>query len=409
MKDERGQSMILIALAIVGLIAIIGLAIDGGRLHTNRRLAQNAADAAALAGGRLLLEGLCDTGGPSDAAIRQAVIEYITQNGVPVDPNDPAANINAWYVDADEQRLGIVGNGAVPNNTRGVEVETWYSEDTTFMRIVGTDDMETGGTAMSMIGPVVQLPGGMPILPVAVPDDVIAGMPPDTEFTVENDIFCQLHEEQCIGDEGDASAQRGWLNFDYIYNIEHYQSGDPLRRTHRPTTNANDIMEYINGTKETPIIFMGTQPEPPPPAVPTTVYIDGDFIHGEPGQKQSDSQAIFDYWGGETVFMPVFDVVYAPNYLDDNDAQFPDPYVDSGQTWPNQNQYLYHIVGFASAIVCDPDCDPADPDCNSADCDSNNEQKEVVGTFREYITGGQIDPSRPITCDATLKSVVLWK
>ncbi len=400
MKNERGQSMILIALAIVGLVAVIGLALDGGRLHTNRRLAQNAADAAALAGARLLLEGACN-GGPSDTAIRDAVIKYVSQNGVPVDPSNPVANINAWYVNGYEQRLQGVGLGSVPADARGVEVETWYSEDTTFMRIVGTNDMETGGTAMAMVGPIVQLPGGMPILPVAVPDDVIVGMPPDTEFTVDNDIYCKVHDNQCIGDSGDASSQRGWLNFDYIYNIEHYTSGDPLRRTHTPTTNASDILKYITGETPTPPIFLGTQPDPLPPDPPVTVYIDGDYIHGEPGQKQSDSKAIFDYYAGETVFLPVFDVVYSPNYLDDNDAQFPDPYVDSGQTWPNQNQYMYHIVGFAAAEICDPDVD--------ADCDSNNEQKEIVATFEEYITSGQIDPTKPIPCDATLKSAVLWK
>ncbi|MFP4346097.1 MAG: pilus assembly protein TadG-related protein [Anaerolineales bacterium] len=398
MKDERGQSMILIALAIVGLIAVIGLALDGGRLHTNRRLAQNAADAAALAGAQLLLYGACD-GGPSDAAIRDAIIKYISQNGVPVDPGNPAANINAWYVNGYEQRLQGVGLGSVPADARGVEVETWYSEDTTFMRVVGTDDMETGGAAMALVGPIIQLPGGMPILPVAVPDDVVVGMPSGTEFEVENDVFCKVYDGQCIGDPGDASSMRGWLNFDYIYNIEHYTQHDPLRRTLKATTNANDIRRYITGEIPTPPIFLGTQPEPLPPDPPVTVYIDGDFIHGEPGQKQTANHAIFDHWAGETVFLPVFDVVYAPNYLDDNDDQFPDPYVDSGQTWPNQNQYMYHIVGFAAAKVCDPAIDTT--------CQGN--PHDLVGTFEEYITSGQIDPTKPIPCDATLKSAVLWK
>ena len=36
--------MILIALVIIGLIAITGLAVDGGMAYANRRQAQNAAD-----------------------------------------------------------------------------------------------------------------------------------------------------------------------------------------------------------------------------------------------------------------------------------------------------------------------------------------------------------------------------
>jgi hypothetical protein len=47
---ERGQALILIALAAVGLFGVTGLAIDGSARFSDRRHAQNAADAAALSG-----------------------------------------------------------------------------------------------------------------------------------------------------------------------------------------------------------------------------------------------------------------------------------------------------------------------------------------------------------------------
>src|SRR5215213_112943 len=47
---ERGQALILITLAAIGLFAITGLAIDGSAKFSDRRHAQNAADTAALAG-----------------------------------------------------------------------------------------------------------------------------------------------------------------------------------------------------------------------------------------------------------------------------------------------------------------------------------------------------------------------
>ena len=47
---ERGQALILIALAAIGLFAVTALAIDGSVKFSDRRHAQNAADAAALAG-----------------------------------------------------------------------------------------------------------------------------------------------------------------------------------------------------------------------------------------------------------------------------------------------------------------------------------------------------------------------
>jgi Flp pilus assembly protein TadG len=47
---ERGQALIIIALAAIGLFGITGLAIDGSAKFSDRRHAQNAADTAALAG-----------------------------------------------------------------------------------------------------------------------------------------------------------------------------------------------------------------------------------------------------------------------------------------------------------------------------------------------------------------------
>jgi len=46
---ERGQALILIALAAIGLVAIVALAVDGTAKYSDRRHAQNAADASALA------------------------------------------------------------------------------------------------------------------------------------------------------------------------------------------------------------------------------------------------------------------------------------------------------------------------------------------------------------------------
>jgi len=50
-KNESGQAIVLIALAMVALIAFAGLAIDGGMVYADRRHAQNASDAGSLSGG----------------------------------------------------------------------------------------------------------------------------------------------------------------------------------------------------------------------------------------------------------------------------------------------------------------------------------------------------------------------
>ena len=56
-SSERGQALILIVFAIMALVGVIGLAVDGGNAYADRRQAQNAADAAALAGALARLNG----------------------------------------------------------------------------------------------------------------------------------------------------------------------------------------------------------------------------------------------------------------------------------------------------------------------------------------------------------------
>jgi hypothetical protein len=62
-KRERGQIMVLVALGLVGLLGFTALALDMGMAYADRRQAQNAADAAALAGARYAGNWLRGNGG----------------------------------------------------------------------------------------------------------------------------------------------------------------------------------------------------------------------------------------------------------------------------------------------------------------------------------------------------------
>jgi Putative Flp pilus-assembly TadE/G-like len=50
-KTEKGQALVLIALAFVAMLGFVALALDGGMIYSDRRFAQNGADASSLAGG----------------------------------------------------------------------------------------------------------------------------------------------------------------------------------------------------------------------------------------------------------------------------------------------------------------------------------------------------------------------
>lgn len=55
--SERGQTLIIIAIALIGLVGLAGLVIDGGNVFLDRRKAQNAADSAALAAALARIRG----------------------------------------------------------------------------------------------------------------------------------------------------------------------------------------------------------------------------------------------------------------------------------------------------------------------------------------------------------------
>src|SRR5262245_57071527 len=73
-RPRRGQIMVLFALMVPAIIAMIGLAVDGGRLLAERRRLQGAADAAAWAAASELLYG---TPANAEAVARW----YLVQNG----------------------------------------------------------------------------------------------------------------------------------------------------------------------------------------------------------------------------------------------------------------------------------------------------------------------------------------
>lgn len=74
---ESGQAIILVALMIVGLLGMSGLALDGGGMYFLQRDAQNAADAAAFSGAY----ALCTEGDVEHAALESAANNGFPQTG----------------------------------------------------------------------------------------------------------------------------------------------------------------------------------------------------------------------------------------------------------------------------------------------------------------------------------------
>jgi hypothetical protein len=76
-RNEKGQAIALMVIVLAALVAIVALAVDGGRLYYEQRTAQNAADNASLAGAL----ALCERANVNTAAFGSAVTNGFNNNG----------------------------------------------------------------------------------------------------------------------------------------------------------------------------------------------------------------------------------------------------------------------------------------------------------------------------------------
>jgi hypothetical protein len=137
---ERGQALIVIALALVALVGIAGLVIDGGNAFQDKQRAQNAADAAALASAHARITG----GNVVDAAMASAA-----QNGY---DNDGVKNIISLYTPPKD--------GPHAGDVEYIQVIIRSTVPTYFMRVVGKNEFvnemqATARTKTPEIGPLL--------------------------------------------------------------------------------------------------------------------------------------------------------------------------------------------------------------------------------------------------------------
>ncbi len=132
-SQEKGQALILVALAAIGLVGFAALAIDGSMKFSDQRHAQNAADSAALAA------ALAAT---RNEAINPVALAVATTNGY------DGGDMNDVTVTAEDIPAGSGGcPGGAPGTEITVDIESHVK--TTFARIVGWNELKNNVTATS--------------------------------------------------------------------------------------------------------------------------------------------------------------------------------------------------------------------------------------------------------------------
>ena len=157
-RGQRGQFLVLFAVASIGVVLMVGLVVDGGFALVQRRASQNAADFAALAGARVIAERIGgNTTDGTDANVQAAISTTVASNGgAPVTFGAPDGPI---YVNSAGASVGYVGAGAIPTSAVGVQVAASRSWAPFFLGIVGVQQWSAGAVATAKGGFAAGGPG----------------------------------------------------------------------------------------------------------------------------------------------------------------------------------------------------------------------------------------------------------
>jgi hypothetical protein len=128
-KNERGQALILIVFAIIGLVGMTALAVDGGNAYVEQRRTQNAADTVALGGALARLKG-----------------------NTWISESYNIASSNGFNNDGVTNSVSIVSppsSGPYAGDTEYIQVRITYKVPTYFAGVVGVRELTVSAEAVS--------------------------------------------------------------------------------------------------------------------------------------------------------------------------------------------------------------------------------------------------------------------
>ena len=165
-RRAGGQIIVVFALALVVVVGMTGLLIDGGAVFAQQRVAQNGADGAATAGAVVIAEHL----GPATrtgAQVYAAVDAVATSTGL--------EDWTAVYTDDFGAPIGqaVVNSGDIPAGAEGVLVGGDRGVGTTFSRVLGINSLTASADATVVAGDLspgcVADEDGCTLLPITFP------------------------------------------------------------------------------------------------------------------------------------------------------------------------------------------------------------------------------------------------
>jgi hypothetical protein len=161
-RSERGQAIALLALALAAIVGGVAIVADGGYAFAQRRVSQNAADFAAMAGTRII--GQARVGHPVGSGTAANVTNAI-QSAL---ASNDAVLADAIYIDEEGLPLGqVLGATTIPPSAFGVVVSARTDWKPFLLGLFGITDWAATADATAKT-PGEALGGG--VMPVGIED-----------------------------------------------------------------------------------------------------------------------------------------------------------------------------------------------------------------------------------------------
>jgi hypothetical protein len=215
-KSEKGQALVLIAFAAVGLFAFTALSVDGGRVFSDRRHAQNAADTAAFAAALAKLRAPLTPPTAANLAAVDAGLDRAETNGY---ANDADSTVEVVFCD-DPAITQLCLDGGMPSGADASEyirVKITSIVRTTFARIIGWQQVENTVTTIARadVNGLVPPFDGAAIVALSKTDPDAIGAGGNAKLTVNNSGVFSNSSDAC------AMSGNGNINFKVTtaYNV----------------------------------------------------------------------------------------------------------------------------------------------------------------------------------------------
>jgi len=350
---EKGQTLVIVAVAMVALVAMVGVVVDVGLQWADNRGAQNGTDAIAHAGAVVLLEHMSAGAGSTltDANVEAAVDTMAGQVGVDV--------VSAEYTDyLGQTTIGVdVGSGgAIPTGAQGVYVVASRVHETLLARIVGVTELDVTTDAAAVAGPNTDpclVDQGCALLPITFPNTQVTcdgqnkAIPTELEWELQTDLVLPL----C----GNFPGGVGWIDW-------------------TPPAGGNDELAGEICNPDTEIVL------------PDWFYVT------QTGNTNSGPvQTCLEKWLNQPILVPLFDDICKIDPLANNPCPV-------GQE-PSGQQSWYHFPTYASFFLTGVYVQGN----HAAECDTGNGATSCLhgrfvdtsgtGTVGQYIPPDPDDPT----------------